>query len=180
MSFSPHLIVRSTPRANSSRIRSPSKSRSRMPISLALVGLNELSGREKTVFELVVRGLPNRQISEELCITERTAKFHIGNLLAKCGCRTRIELLSLCLSRALGIEPERNTEPACRRAPWSATASRRELQRKRREEHAEVTRQQAMAEAEAQRAGTGKRSRSIARLIAWEKVFGKRSHAAAT
>jgi DNA-binding CsgD family transcriptional regulator len=151
-----------------------------MPISLALVGLNELSGREKTVFELVVRGLPNRQISEELCITERTAKFHIGNLLAKCGCRTRIELLSLCLSRALGIEPERNTEPACRRrAPRHATASRRELQRKRREEDAEVARQQAMAEAEARRAGTGKRNRTIARLIAWEKVFGQRSHAAA-
>ena len=150
-----------------------------MPISLELVGLNELSAREKTVFELVVRGLPNRQISEELCITERTAKFHIGNLLAKCGCRTRIELLSLCLSRALGIEPERNTEPACREAVADRGARRTELQRKRREEDAEVTRRQAMAEAEARRAGTGKRNRTIARLIAWEKVFGQRSHAAA-
>jgi DNA-binding NarL/FixJ family response regulator len=75
-------------------------------ISVGLVGLDELSARETTVFQMVVRGLRNRQISEELCITERTAKFHVRNLLAKCGCRTRSELLALCLSRALGIESE--------------------------------------------------------------------------
>jgi hypothetical protein len=37
----------------------------------------------------------------------------------------------------------------------------------------------ATAEAEAQWAGLGKRGRRIARLIAWEKVFGQRSHAPA-
>jgi DNA-binding CsgD family transcriptional regulator len=155
-----------------------------MPISLELVGLNELSAREKTVFELVVRGLRNRQISEELCITERTTKFHVGNLLAKCGCSSRIELLAVCLSRALGIEPERNTDLTRRQALAARdVARRRELQRKRREEDAEVTRRQAVAmataEAEARCAGTGKRSRRIARLIAFEKVFGQRSHAPA-
>jgi DNA-binding CsgD family transcriptional regulator len=177
VSFSPHLIVRSTPRANSSRIRSPSKNRTRTPISLALVGLSDLSAREKTVFELVVRGLRNRQIGEELCITERTVKSHVGNLLAKCGCSSRAELLAVCLSRALGIESEPNNEATRGRQ----AVRRRESQRKRRERDAEVTRRQAMAmaEAEAQRAGTGKRSRSIARLIAWEKVFGQRSHAPA-
>jgi DNA-binding CsgD family transcriptional regulator len=154
-----------------------------MPISLALVGLNELSAREKTFFELVVRGLSNRKISGELCIAESTAKFHIGNLLAKCGCRSRIELLALCLSRALGIEPEPINEATRRQAVRRRELKgmrRRESQRKRRERDAEVTRRQAMAiaEAEARCAEPGKRGR-IACLIAWEKVFGQRSHAPA-
>jgi DNA-binding NarL/FixJ family response regulator len=119
VSFSPHLAVRgriAERRRELARAgnRSPSENRTRNPISLELVGLNELSAREKTVFELAVRGLSNRKISEDLCIAERTAKFHIGNLLAKCGCRTRMELLSLCLSRALGIESERNADPTRR------------------------------------------------------------------
>jgi DNA-binding CsgD family transcriptional regulator len=109
-----------------------------MPISLELVGLSELSAREKAVFELVVRGLSNRKISEELCITERTAKFHAGKLLAKCGRRARIELLALCLSGAQGIEPE------------PIAVRRRELKGKRSERDAAVTRQQAMATAEAE------------------------------
>jgi len=73
---------------------------------VGLVGLDELNATETTVFELVVRGLPISQISKELCVYERAAQFHVSNLLSRFGCRSRSELLALCLCRALGIESE--------------------------------------------------------------------------
>jgi DNA-binding CsgD family transcriptional regulator len=156
-------------------------------ISVGLVGLDELSARETTVFQMVVRGLRNRQISEELCITERTAKFHVRNLLAKCGCRTRSELLALCLSRALGIESEpiRLVRRRESQRKWEAAQRDRdagvpvsELAKKYSVSGVTIYAhtQPNKAEPKARRAGHRKR---LERLIEWEKVFGQRSHAAA-
>jgi NarL family two-component system response regulator LiaR len=42
-----------------------------------------LTEREMEILQLVARGLSNQQIAEELVISERTARTHISNILAK-------------------------------------------------------------------------------------------------
>ena len=53
-----------------------------------------LSERELTVAALVGNGKTNAEIGELLHITPRTAEFHVGNILAKCGLRSRVEIAS--------------------------------------------------------------------------------------
>ncbi|HRA47435.1 MAG TPA: response regulator transcription factor [Thermomicrobiales bacterium] len=53
-----------------------------------------LTPRERQVLELVARGYPNKSIAYELGITEHTAKFHVGSLLAKLGAASRAEIVS--------------------------------------------------------------------------------------
>jgi FixJ family two-component response regulator len=51
-----------------------------------------LSQRERAVFALVVRGLPNKQIADALGITERTVKAHRGQVMQKMGVQSGAEL----------------------------------------------------------------------------------------
>ncbi len=63
------------------------------------VGSNELfeklklTRRENEIFELLVKGKSNRDISEELYIAETTIKKHIQNILKKADCGNRVELI---------------------------------------------------------------------------------------
>jgi two-component system nitrate/nitrite response regulator NarL len=60
-----------------------------------------LTGRERQVLELVAAGLPNKAIARELGISEHTAKFHVGSLLAKLGAGSRTEAVTLATRRGL-------------------------------------------------------------------------------
>jgi DNA-binding CsgD family transcriptional regulator/tetratricopeptide (TPR) repeat protein len=51
-----------------------------------------LSRRELQVVQLVARGLTNRQIAEELFVSERTAENHVQHILAKLGLRNRTQI----------------------------------------------------------------------------------------
>jgi non-specific serine/threonine protein kinase len=53
-----------------------------------------LTPREHEVADLVACGYSNRQIADELVITERTAANHVGNILGKLGFHTRAEIAS--------------------------------------------------------------------------------------
>ncbi|HEY1284984.1 MAG TPA: AAA family ATPase [Solirubrobacterales bacterium] len=53
-----------------------------------------LSPREGQILELVARGLSNREIGEELTISEHTAANHIRSILRKTGCANRTEAAS--------------------------------------------------------------------------------------
>lgn len=48
-----------------------------------------LTGRELEVLGLVANGKENAEIAAELVITERTVKFHVGNIYAKLGVTSR-------------------------------------------------------------------------------------------
>ncbi len=66
------------------------------------VGAGEpLTAREREVLSLVADGLPNKAIARELGISEHTAKFHVGSLLAKLGAGSRTEAVTLATRRGL-------------------------------------------------------------------------------
>jgi DNA-binding NarL/FixJ family response regulator len=56
-----------------------------------VVASNQLTKREMMVLRLMGQGQTNEEIATSLCITERTVRFHISNLLAKLGVSSRIE-----------------------------------------------------------------------------------------
>jgi two-component system, NarL family, nitrate/nitrite response regulator NarL len=60
-----------------------------------------LTTREREVLALVAAGLPNKTIARELGISEHTAKFHVGSLLAKLGAASRTEAVTIATRRGL-------------------------------------------------------------------------------
>jgi len=52
---------------------------------------DQLSPREREVLALIARGLTNRQIAEQLVISEHTARNHVTNILDKLGFSRRTE-----------------------------------------------------------------------------------------
>jgi two-component system, NarL family, nitrate/nitrite response regulator NarL len=61
--------------------------------------LEPLSGRERAVASLVQRGMRNREIADELRITEGTVKVHLHKVFEKLGVRSRTELILLAQDR---------------------------------------------------------------------------------
>jgi DNA-binding NarL/FixJ family response regulator len=57
-----------------------------------------LTEREKDVFKLLGQGMSNRQISQQLIITDSTVSFHVSNIFRKLGIASRTEaaLIAFC------------------------------------------------------------------------------------
>ena len=64
-------------------------------------GGETLTPREREVLQLVAEGLPNKTIARELGISEHTAKFHVGSLLAKLDAGSRTEAVTTATRRGL-------------------------------------------------------------------------------
>ena len=60
-----------------------------------------LTPRELEVLSLVAVGRTNRQISEELFISESTAGVHVSNILGKLGVSSRTEAANVALTQGL-------------------------------------------------------------------------------
>jgi DNA-binding NarL/FixJ family response regulator len=60
-----------------------------------------LTERESEVLELLALGLPNKTIAQRLGISEHTAKFHVGSIMAKLGAASRTEAVALAARRGL-------------------------------------------------------------------------------
>jgi DNA-binding NarL/FixJ family response regulator len=60
-----------------------------------------LSPREREVADLITQGLTDRQIAEQLVITEGTAGVHVGHILNKLGFHTRAEIASWAVEHGL-------------------------------------------------------------------------------
>ncbi|MGA3133395.1 MAG: response regulator transcription factor [Terracidiphilus sp.] len=60
---------------------------------------DELSVKERRVLTLMAEGRSNRAIAKQLGITERTVKFHVGNILACLGVDDRTQAVVVALRR---------------------------------------------------------------------------------
>jgi DNA-binding CsgD family transcriptional regulator len=63
-----------------------------------------LTRRERDVLPLLVKGRTNRQIAEELFISENTAGVHVSNILGKLGATTRTEAAGIAARLGLGTD----------------------------------------------------------------------------
>jgi FixJ family two-component response regulator len=67
--------------------------------------LATLTERERQVLERVVAGMLNKQVAAELGTTEKTIKFHRGNLMRKMGVRTVADLVKMAERAGIGQPP---------------------------------------------------------------------------
>jgi len=59
----------------------------------------DLTDREKEVLTLMARGLRNKEIGQELGVTEATARTHVENISSKLGVSNRTEAVVLAIQR---------------------------------------------------------------------------------
>ncbi|MFJ2739506.1 ATP-binding protein [Streptomyces sp. NPDC087440] len=69
--------------------------------------LDHLTRREREVAALISAGLTNREISERLVISKRTADAHVEHILAKLGFSSRTQIAALAGEAATGPGPGR-------------------------------------------------------------------------
>jgi DNA-binding CsgD family transcriptional regulator len=67
--------------------------------------LARLSPREREVAGLVCLGLRDREISERLVISRRTAESHVASILMKLGFSSRVQVAALLAGRGVGADP---------------------------------------------------------------------------
>ena len=65
--------------------------------------LHQLTPRESQVLKYLLGGAINKQIAEELCISEKTVKAHRAKVMKKMGASSAVELGKTCAT--LGILP---------------------------------------------------------------------------
>lgn len=65
-----------------------------------------LSNRESEVAELVTKGLSNKEVANQLFVTEKTVKFHLTNIYKKMNVKSRAQLIVWCLPHMGFVEKE--------------------------------------------------------------------------
>lgn len=78
-----------------------------------------LSNRESEVAELVSKGLSNKEVANQLFVTEKTVKFHLTNIYKKMNVKSRAQLIVWCLPHLGFVESEARMEAT---QPAGATA----------------------------------------------------------
>ncbi len=62
---------------------------------------HELTAREQSIVAMIARGHSNKQISQELFISERTVKHHLTNIFGKLGLSSRLQLASFAAAHCM-------------------------------------------------------------------------------
>ncbi len=90
--FSPGILEKmlTQPRADEKNSQVPDPLESASPLELP-PGFTELTSREREVLGLIAAGRSNREIAEQLCVTEGTARNHISHILSRLNLRDRTQ-----------------------------------------------------------------------------------------
>jgi NarL family two-component system response regulator LiaR len=62
---------------------------------------HDLTGREREVLDLMVKGLDNNEIAERLIVSRSTVKFHVSNILSKLLVTSRTEAVVVAIQHHL-------------------------------------------------------------------------------
>jgi DNA-binding NarL/FixJ family response regulator len=62
---------------------------------------SKLTGREIEIIRLIVQGKSNKQIAQELYISESTVKNHISNIMYKLSLKNRTELIAIAVREGI-------------------------------------------------------------------------------
>ena len=62
---------------------------------------SDLTKREREVLALLVQGLSNSEISQQLSISMATVKYHLSNIFSKLGATNRVEVATIALEHNL-------------------------------------------------------------------------------
>jgi DNA-binding NarL/FixJ family response regulator len=65
-------------------------------------GRERLTQRERQIVRLLALGRSNKEIGDELRITERTVKYHVSEILARLGASNRAHAVTI--ARELGLD----------------------------------------------------------------------------
>jgi DNA-binding CsgD family transcriptional regulator len=69
-----------------------------------------LSNRESEVAELVTKGLSNKEVANQLFVTEKTVKFHLTNIYKKMNVKSRAQLIVWCLPHMGFVEKDERSQ----------------------------------------------------------------------
>jgi NarL family two-component system response regulator LiaR len=61
----------------------------------------DLTNKERELLPLLVKGLPNQEIANQLHISVATVKYHLANIYSKLGVRNRVEATNVALEHHL-------------------------------------------------------------------------------
>ncbi len=65
-----------------------------------------LSRQDKNIVQMVAQGLKNKEIADQLCLSEHTIKAHISHIFKKLNIKRRTQLVSLYLESGLDVRQE--------------------------------------------------------------------------
>jgi len=101
-----YLLKSMPPAELAAAIREVHAGRKRIPPAVAArlaehLGEEDLTAREREVLERIAAGGRNREVGEELSISEETVKVHVKHIMEKLGARDRTEAVAIALRRGI-------------------------------------------------------------------------------
>lgn len=65
---------------------------------------HDLTEREREVLDLMVKGLDNNKIAENLIVSRSTVKFHVSNILSKLFATSRTEAVVIAMQHHIATK----------------------------------------------------------------------------